>query len=484
MGCRAPSHNSITPGWGDRASWGACPSTRPTPPTGCSAASERGNPRTRLDDAHPAGEAWSEGNLVRPLIHGATYFAELLRAPRGDPRGRPGALHRLAGRRRRAADRATRAARSPRCWPARTSAGSTYAGWSGARTGTSSASPPSENRQLGQDLQERGAEALLDMRVRTGGSHHQKFVVIRHRDDPARDIAFVGGIDLCHSRRDDADHLGDPQAQTMADGVRRHAALARHPGRDHRPGRPRRGDGVPGALGGPDPAQPQPGLRAPRTGCAGIDLSPDPLPAQAPPPPPVDGGTHVVQLLRTYPDLRRGRDYPFARGGERSVARGYTKALSRARRLIYVEDQYLWGHHVGDVFADALRDNPDLRVIAVVPLFPDLDGASPAAAAARPAARDARDDAGRPGPGRGLRHREPRRHPGLRARQGLRHRRHLGDASAPTTSTAAPGRTTPSCPRWWSSGATRGRAVRPRPAAHPGRRAPRPARRPGDCWRR
>ena len=37
---------------------------------------ERGNRQTTLDDAHE-GRAWSEGNLVRPLIHGATYFAEL-----------------------------------------------------------------------------------------------------------------------------------------------------------------------------------------------------------------------------------------------------------------------------------------------------------------------------------------------------------------------------------------------------------------------
>ena len=73
-----------------------------------------------------------------------------------------------------------------------------------------------ENRHLGEQLQKRGAEALLDMRVRLGGSHHQKMVVIRHRDDPTRDIAYVGGIDLCHSRRDDADHRGDPQAQKLA----------------------------------------------------------------------------------------------------------------------------------------------------------------------------------------------------------------------------------------------------------------------------
>ena len=82
----------------------------------------------------------------------------------------------------------------------------------------------------------------------------------------------------------------------------------------------------------------------------------------------------VVQLLRTYPDLRLNRDYGFANGGERSVARGYTKALERARRLVYVEDQYLWGHHVGSVFTEALRNQPDLQVVAVVPLYPDLDG--------------------------------------------------------------------------------------------------------------
>ena len=39
--------------------------------------SERANAQTRLDDRHPGETAWSEGNLVRPLIHGSTYFAEL-----------------------------------------------------------------------------------------------------------------------------------------------------------------------------------------------------------------------------------------------------------------------------------------------------------------------------------------------------------------------------------------------------------------------
>jgi phosphatidylserine/phosphatidylglycerophosphate/cardiolipin synthase-like enzyme len=56
------------------------------------------------------------------------------------------------------------------------------------------------------------------------------------------------------------------------------------------------------------------------------------------------------------------------------VARAYAKALGRARSLIYVEDQYLWSTHVARVFADALRRHADLRLIAVVPRYPDRDG--------------------------------------------------------------------------------------------------------------
>ena len=73
-----------------------------------------------------------------------------------------------------------------------------------------------ENRQLGEEVEAAGGECVLDMRVRPGGSHHMKMVVLRHAGRPADDVAFVGGIDLCHSRRDDACHAGDPQRQPMA----------------------------------------------------------------------------------------------------------------------------------------------------------------------------------------------------------------------------------------------------------------------------
>ena len=38
---------------------------------------ERGNPDTHLHEETPGEQSWSEGNLVRPLIHGAAYFRRL-----------------------------------------------------------------------------------------------------------------------------------------------------------------------------------------------------------------------------------------------------------------------------------------------------------------------------------------------------------------------------------------------------------------------
>ncbi|HEY5979774.1 MAG TPA: phospholipase D-like domain-containing protein [Microlunatus sp.] len=330
---------------------------------------ERANDQTVLDDAHPGDCAWSKGNRVRPLVHGATYFAELLdrveatRAGdlifftdwRGDPDERltddpESTVVKVLG----AADRRGVDVRGL-IW----------------RSHWDKLSFSSEqNRQTSEQLQAVDAEVLLDMRVRTGGSHHQKLVVIRYAGRSEDDIAFVGGIDLCHGRRDDARHAGDPQPLPMAG-----AYGARPAWHD-----------IQAAISGPAVhdvetvfrerwTDPTPLSRSPlrrlRDRLAGNDLSPDPLPPQAPPPAPVPGGTHIVQLLRTYPNLRHGRDYPFARGGERSVARGYTKALERAESIIYLEDQYLWSTEIAATFADALRRRPELRVIAVLPHLPD-----------------------------------------------------------------------------------------------------------------
>src|SRR4051794_8413759 len=258
---------------------------------------ERGNATTRLDARHPGATAWSDHNLVRPLIHGATYFAELyerLQATRAgdlvfftDWQG--DADERLTGEPgSEVAEVLCRA--DERGVDVRGLVWRSHWEKLGFTAG--------ENRLLGRTLQRRGAEALLDIRVRTGGSHHQKFVAIRHRDDPSRDIAYVGGIDLCHSRRDDTDHHGAPQAMTLTEEY----------------GAPPPWHGSQAAIEGPAVfdvetvfrerwEDPTPLSRNPvfvtRDKLLHMDMSPDPLPEQAPPPPPVDGGTHVVQLLRT-----------------------------------------------------------------------------------------------------------------------------------------------------------------------------------------
>jgi phosphatidylserine/phosphatidylglycerophosphate/cardiolipin synthase-like enzyme len=155
---------------------------------------ERGNPATVLDKRHAGKAAWSAGNQVRPLVHGAAYFAELLAAVDG----------------LRAGDSLLFTDWRGDCDELLTGAGSEVAHvlCAAARRGVLVRglvwrSHPDrmrfsarENRHLGDVIEAAGGECLLDTRVRPGGSHHQKFVVLRHPARPGLDVAYVGGIDL------------------------------------------------------------------------------------------------------------------------------------------------------------------------------------------------------------------------------------------------------------------------------------------------
>ncbi|MGR4880207.1 phospholipase D family protein [Streptomyces sp. LARHCF249] len=331
-------------------------------------AGERGNAATRLDERHPDGSAWSEGNRARALVHGDAYFPELLagiRAMRAgdlllftDWRGDPD--ERLDGPGTEIGTVLCRAAER----------GVIVKGLLWRSHLDSLQFSEEENRHLGEEIEEAGGECLLDLRVRPGGSHHQKMVVLRHPGRPELDVAYVGGIDLCHNRNDDALHRGDRQSLPLA-----HAYGPHPPWHD-----------VQLALRGPavgdvetvfrerwdDPA---PLSRSPlarlRERVHREDISAGALPPQAADPAPC--GTHTVQVLRTYPN-RLLHGYPFAPDGERSIARGYLKALRRARALIYLEDQYLWSPRVVDCFARALSRHHRLRLIAVIPSVPEQDG--------------------------------------------------------------------------------------------------------------
>jgi phosphatidylserine/phosphatidylglycerophosphate/cardiolipin synthase-like enzyme len=324
-------------------------------------AEERGNP----DSSIPT---WSTGNTAEPLIHGKTYFdrlvteVESLQAGdhlfftdwRGDPDERmrddgPTIAELLAAAAKR---------------------GVIVKGLLWRSHLDKFSYSEEENRSLGDDVKAAGGEVLLDQRVRRGGSHHQKLVVLRHPDEPERDIAFAGGIDLCHSRRDDADHRGDPQPVAMA------KAYGRNPPW-HDVQLALRGPVV-GALDlsfrerwtDPAPLDQHGPISTVEDAVRGADVDADRLPPKPPDPP--ECGPLAIQILRTYPAMRPR--YGFAKLGEQTVARGYTKAIKRARKLIYLEDQYLWSTEVAELFADALNTNHELHLIAVVPRYPDVDG--------------------------------------------------------------------------------------------------------------
>lgn len=96
----------------------------------------------------------------------------------------------------------------------------------------------------------------------------------------------------------------------------------------------------------------------------------DPLPPQLPDPQP--RGTAGVQVLRTYP--AKIPRFPFAHLGERSIARGYDKAVRRATSLVFIEDQYFWSGEVVSCFAKALAANPGLHMLIVLPSHPSQAG--------------------------------------------------------------------------------------------------------------
>nr|WP_090274077.1 phospholipase D-like domain-containing protein [Mycolicibacterium komanii]CRL66994.1 phosphatidylserine/phosphatidylglycerophosphate / cardiolipin synthase [Mycolicibacterium komanii] len=323
-------------------------------------AGERGNPSWELP-------AWSEGNRAEALIHGACYFDRLVTEVEklgagdhlffADWRGDADERLREEGPTvaelfRAAADRGVLVKGLMwRSYPNRLQFNE------------------EQNRHLAETIERAGGEVLLDQRVLVGGSHHQRLVLLRHPDEPERDVAFIGGIDLCHSRRDDASHRGDPQAVQMSARYGK-----RPPWHD-----------VQLEVRGPAVGALDVTFRERWTARAPLDLFNPlawlrdkfggdsrrrPLPDQPPDPPTC--GPHAVQVLRTYGDALI--QYEFAKEGERSIARGYTKAIRRARRLIYLEDQYLWSEEVANLLVGALTDNPVLQLVAVVPRYFDLEG--------------------------------------------------------------------------------------------------------------
>jgi phosphatidylserine/phosphatidylglycerophosphate/cardiolipin synthase-like enzyme len=323
-------------------------------------AAERGNPATSIDRRGRDRRAWTEGNLVQPLVHGSTYYRRLL-----------GALTALdAGDLMLVAE--WRGDPDERLDGPGTEVGQVLADL--ARTGVevrgllwrshfSKAFSERQNLHLGDVVNQAGGEILLDQRVRGPGSHHQKLVVVQ-RADPDQDVAFAGGIDLAHGRRDDPRHQGEPQTieMNLRYGPRPPGTTSSWSCTGQRSGT------WPSASGSGGRTRPR-WTTATRSG-RGSPHRLTPLPPERPDPGPA--GPHAVQVLRTYPS--KHPRFPSAPRGERSIARAYRKALGRARRLVYIEDQYLWSTEIARVLAEALDRAPTLQLVAVLPPYPENPG--------------------------------------------------------------------------------------------------------------
>jgi phosphatidylserine/phosphatidylglycerophosphate/cardiolipin synthase-like enzyme len=175
-----------------------------------------------------------------------------------------------------------------------------------------------------------GVRCVLDARERTMHCHHEKLVIV---DD---EVAFVGGVDF-----------------TALEGDR-------HDSTEHPPTRPICWHDLVTRLAGPVVADVAEHFRQRWTEVAREDVPEPKVPEPV-------GGTNV-QLLRTVPD----KTYDFAPRGEFTILDAYLRALRSARRLIYLENQFLWSPEIAEVLIDKLCNPPDdrFRVVLLLPRKP------------------------------------------------------------------------------------------------------------------
>jgi phosphatidylserine/phosphatidylglycerophosphate/cardiolipin synthase-like enzyme len=331
---------------------------------------DRGNPATEIDARHP-DRAWTAGNHVEPIVHGRNYFARFVEAARQLEAGDRLSFTDWRGDEDEVLDDDGTTLGDLLEALARRGVEIRGLLWR-SHVGVAASFNRGGHAHLAERVNAEGGMLLLDHRVRTFGSHHQKLVILEHPDDPSRDEAFVGGIDFCHGRRDDAAHRGDPQPEEIDEAYGDRPpwhdvqALVRGPAVADLAAtfRERWNDATPMD----DRTTP---WRALLSRIAREPEHPAPMPPSSTAERPA-AGSHAVQVLRTYP--WKDPAFPFAPHGERSIARAYLRAFERATRLIYVEDQYFWSKEIASVFAQALERAPELRVIAVVPRYPDRHG--------------------------------------------------------------------------------------------------------------
>jgi phosphatidylserine/phosphatidylglycerophosphate/cardiolipin synthase-like enzyme len=90
------------------------------------------------------------------------------------------------------------------------------------------------------------------------------------------------------------------------------------------------------------------------------------------PPAPGPAGDHTLQVVRTVAEGM----YERVPRGDFSLLESYVRALRSARRLIYLENQFLWAPEIVAILADKLRrpPHPDFRLVILLPARPNNGG--------------------------------------------------------------------------------------------------------------
>ncbi len=174
----------------------------------------------------------------------------------------------------------------------------------------------------------------LDGRNRPMHCHHEKLVIVDGT------TAFVGGIDLTGLGGDRYDAAPHDRREALG----WHDAAAR--------------------LRGPAVADVASHFAMRWTATTGERIDEVDVPATA--------GNSRVQVVRTVPE----DTYPALRDGDFSILDAYTGALRGARRLIYLENQFLWSVEVVAVLRRKLLSPPsdEFRLCIVLPLRPNNGG--------------------------------------------------------------------------------------------------------------
>jgi phosphatidylserine/phosphatidylglycerophosphate/cardiolipin synthase-like enzyme len=174
-------------------------------------------------------------------------------------------------------------------------------------------------------------QVALDAHERPMHCHHEKTIVIDDR------VAFVGGLDL-----------------TSEDGDRFDAR--------HHPARAKVGwHDVATRIEGPAVADVAENFNMRWHEVTGERLA---APVVAPP-----VGEVELQVVRTVPE----RIYERLPHGEFGILESYLRGLRGARRLIYLENQFLWSPEIVAVLVEKLRRPPDdrFRLVVLLPAKPN-----------------------------------------------------------------------------------------------------------------